>query len=744
MTTAKDFFNVNNPNPSSFKRIIGPNEFIYENGKIISKQINRKVQYIKPISKSLYRKKLFITLDVKTKNINGLFQLVAISIYDGFKPYSFLISDYNSGKEGELEMVKDTFNILKSRKYNYQRIFIHNTSNFDFILLLNYLAIIGTLKPLMRDGVIYNIRLEMVGNKGNRYVLNLRDYLLFLPASLEKLGKSFKIENPKTIFPLKALNDYPLDYKGIIPPKNSFKNITDEEYKKYIKNHPGIWELKKELKKYCENNVIALHQIINKFSLEIFNLFRVDITKYYSLSSVAFAIYRSNFLFENKIPKITGKMYQDIYKSYKRGLVEIFIPEGENLYLVDVNYEYPEIICLDMPGGKVKYFEGDLDLNEPKNFGFFQAEIIANENLTMPVLPVKYKNSTFCPIGQWTDWYFSEELKEAQNKYGYKIKVLKGYIFERVKIFTNYVNFLYSIKEKTDKDDPKYSIIKFILNMLYGKFGMKPDKDKTIIQSSIEAENLYSNPDILIKDVIDIGNGNEILRTIEKKKLVDEYDLFSSNIYIAIFSAVVSYGRIKINELKHLEGIKVLYSDTNSLVINKPLPQKFMGTKLGQLKLVDFIKIGYFISPNLIGYLNGKFENIVKNKRFKGDLFFYELYFLLYRNTIIKKEHDKLFKNLADGNIIIKNEIFFLSTTYNKRQLIYNSANKLVGTKPYYYYNGYILNDPIDYILNISPSKNKLITFNENIIVRTGEDCLINNGKSEDKIKNIIKGKKKV
>ena len=45
----------------------------------------------------------------------------------------------------------------------------------------------------------------------------------------------------------------------------------------------------------------------------------------------------------------------------------------------------------------------------------------------MPVLPVKYKNSTICPIGKWTDWYFSEELKEAQNKYGYKITVLKGY-----------------------------------------------------------------------------------------------------------------------------------------------------------------------------------------------------------------------------------------------------------------------------------------------------------------------------
>jgi hypothetical protein len=75
---------------------------------------------------------------------------------------------------------------------------------------------------------------------------------------------------------------------------------------------------------------------------------------------------------------------------------------------------------------------------------------------------------------------------------------LKGYIFERVKIFSYYVNLLYTIKEKLIKKI--LNIIKFILNILYGRFGMKPDKDKTLIVSSIEAENLYLNPDIFIND----------------------------------------------------------------------------------------------------------------------------------------------------------------------------------------------------------------------------------------------------
>jgi len=96
-------------------------------------------------------------------------------------------------------------------------------------------------------------------------------------------------------------------------------------------------------------------------------------------------------------------------------------------------------------------------------------------------------------------------------------------------------------------------------------------------------------------------------------------------------------------------------------------------------------------------------------------LFFYELNFLLYRNTTIKKEHEKWIRNWPEGNIFINNEVFSLIQTSNKRQFIYDSSNKIVvvlrTTKPYYFYNGYILNDSIGYILNItSPNfKDKLL-----------------------------------
>ena len=622
----------------TFKRILQNNEFNYVNGIMTTKKVERKVQYLKPISKNLYRSDLFLTLDIETKTVRGQLQPICISIYDGFIVRSFFIKDFKS----EIDMFSAAFDSIKARKYNYQKIYIHNLSYFDGVFLLKNLSEIGKIKPLMRNGQIYNIRLELLGDRNQKYVFYLRDSLLILPHSLDKLAKSFNVSNKKVIFPIFSVNNYPLDYIGDVPEIKNFKNQSD--YFNYKLKFKGNWDLKKELINYCENDTIALHQVMQYFSKEVFKLFRVDITKYMTLSSISFAIFRSNFLKEWNIPKINGQMFEDIYKSYKGGLVDMYKPEGSNLFLHDVNSEYPEAMCRDLPGGKVSYVEGPLDLNDEQNFGFFKADIISNPKLNMPVLPVKYNNTTLTPLGSWTDWYFSEELKEAQNKYGYKIKIVKGYVFERVKIFPEFVNFLYSIKEKTSKYDPFYLIIKLLLNMLYGRFGMKPEKEENIIVKNKEAEEYYKNQDIIINDIMDLGNGKELLKFIQKSHYI-ENDFLNPNISIAIASAVVAYGRIKINTLKHLDNIQVYYSDTDSLVVNKQLPEQYIGTKLGQLKVEDKIRWGYFLAPKVYGFVDNNNKFTVKIKGLKTPFSFFELNQLLYKNTSLIKYQEKWYRN---------------------------------------------------------------------------------------------------
>ena len=127
-------------------------------------------------------------------------------------------------------------------------IYAHNFSGFDGIFLLRHLLNYdgGEIKPLIKEGKIYNIKLSFYNKVGNtNYVIYIRDSLLILPQSLYKLGLYFKVNTLKTVFPIHSLNDLSLNYKGSIPDKKYFKN--ESEYQDYISNHKGIWNLKKEL-----------------------------------------------------------------------------------------------------------------------------------------------------------------------------------------------------------------------------------------------------------------------------------------------------------------------------------------------------------------------------------------------------------------------------------------------------------------------------------------------------------------
>ena len=73
-----------------------------------------------------------------------------------------------------------------------------------------------------------------------------------------------------------------------------FDKITEDQYNAYRKNK-FIFDLEVETKYYCELDCIILYKVIEIFSKYIFNLFKLDIFKYPTLPSLAFAIFRSNF-----------------------------------------------------------------------------------------------------------------------------------------------------------------------------------------------------------------------------------------------------------------------------------------------------------------------------------------------------------------------------------------------------------------------------------------------------------------
>jgi DNA polymerase type B, organellar and viral len=82
---------------------------------------------------------------------------------------------------------------------------------------------------------------------------------------------------------------------------------------------------------------------------------------------------------------------------------------------------------------------------------------------------------------------FSEEIYNAM-KYGYKFEILRGYIFEKDFIFSDYIKDLYSIKENHNK--ALYLISKLLLNSLYGRFGMNYDQ-------IFESQEILNNEELI-------------------------------------------------------------------------------------------------------------------------------------------------------------------------------------------------------------------------------------------------------
>jgi hypothetical protein len=134
--------------------------------------------------------------------------------------------------------------------------------------------------------------------------------------------------------------------------------------------------------------------------------------KYPTLSSLAFAIFRSKFLKDDEIPIIQGELYQILKNSFTGGSVDVYKPrpeENEKVFRYDVNSLYPFVMKeKNMPIGNPIYFNGDilyvydyLGLERP--FGFFEVEIKAPDNMKIPLLQTKIQTKsgfrTIAPLG---------------------------------------------------------------------------------------------------------------------------------------------------------------------------------------------------------------------------------------------------------------------------------------------------------------------------------------------------------
>lgn len=342
-----------------------------------------------------------------------------------------------------------------------------------------------------------------------------------------------------------------------------------------------------------------------------------------------------------------------------------------------------------MPVGEPKYSKIK-DLNEI--FGFVHVKVISS-NLDKPVLPVRIfqngEEKLIFPNGEWSGWYFSEEVKLAKE-YGYQIEVLESYIFDKgFNVFDDYINKMAFVKNNSEGGMRETH--KLLLNTLYGRMGMKNYNEKVEIVSTEKAQEIFLSNSVI--DNFKLEYNKEYIRYntlpdsllceqtgCDYNKLIVErseknIDSISST---AIASATASWARI----LMYPFIENSFYSDTDSIVINYKLNNSLLGKDLGLFKMeYENINEALFPAPKLYYLQLQNGEIISKRKGFSTPLTKMDYKNLLIDGSSIQIEDYRWKKNFNNSTLNVTNHGMNILSGYDKRTKLY-SKGEWVSTSP--------------------------------------------------------------
>lgn len=703
---------------SVFKREIGKSIHYIKNGEII---VSEKLLNAKPFKtinaeKQLTHSNTIMTMDIETNLVDN-------------KQTPYLICGYSEDnyihsftKDLSLNSVKSMFKDFITKliaNKNIKIVYAHNLAGFDGILLLKHLINYtgANVEPLIFNGKLISIKFILKSGKSKRTIV-FKDSLLFLPMSLRKLCTYFKVDQIKTYFPF-LLTD--INYSGPVPGFDLWSGITIEDYNSLsAKYQDKVWNFKEEALKYCKIDCKALFDILNIFNNLIFEHFSINIhnSTILTLPALAMRIFKTHFLAPDTIYQLLGKVEADIRQAYTGGAVDVYIPtngvrfnawnavseeDRSDLYYYDVNSLYPFIMSESaMPIGKPIAFEGNILDIMPDAYGYFYCKITSPAILNEPILQRKIKTSdgirTIAGLGTWEGWVYSEEMNNAINL-GYEFEVIRGYRFTKGHIFFDFVTKMYDLRTEFAKDHPMNLIAKLLMNSLYGKFGMKAQKSVIEMFDTNNDAQKQSVQDIIdsvgesITDYIQLDNHLVLIRNNIANYTYDESkDLYHGlDVNIAIAAAVTAGGRLWMAQFKNNPNYNLYYSDTDSIIIDKPLPEDKIGNNLGQVKLECTIEKAVFLAPKVYGLITKDGKEIIKvkgvTKNVCDSIHFNDLQDLLYKDSRKDLTQRKWFKSIFDGTISVLDVAYQLKVTNNKRmpQYMFYAEPVFSGTVPFNY-----------------------------------------------------------
>ena len=597
-----------------------------------------------------------------------------------------LLNHERFDREERLRILQNFFLKFISQKYHKFTLYAHNFSTFDGILVLESLVYLCEengfkLEPIIKENKIISIKIRFGLTSQGRYLyyVKFHDSLLILLTSLDKLAKSF-------------LRDQPLIQK-ISHPQLLDCLLYENKRKAY-----GELKFLSELKLYCERDSFCLAYIISIFGNITYDLYKINIHKYPTASSLSMAIYLIHYLkHEDLIPLISGEIYRDIAKAYHGGHTDVYrLYSNEKVHSYDFTSMYPtQMFNHLMPVGKITKFIGNplltgetLESLKDK-LAFIKCSVYVDKSIKRPVyqtlININGELRSVCTTGTFLNqMVFVPELMKYQELTNGLIRIIPesiqmGYLFESKIIFKEFIDQLFKMKQSVPKDHPLYQISKLNMNSLYGRMGLRQELTEYTFMNALEIEKYSLNKDVTIQDIIEFDK--DLKSLVITLKDSDQITLKSS---VPIAAAVTSYARMYMAPLLLDNNLSILYTDTDSAkshdkIVELEKYQHLNHNGLGGLKYEETMEESIFLTPKVYGGLTKDCEAKIKVKGFKNKIEFELLKNILLNKKSIKLNQDKWFKDFIKEEIRIKEQEYTLALNENKRRV---DMDKLI-TYPY-------------------------------------------------------------
>ena len=178
------------------------------------------------------------------------------------------------------------------------------------------------------------------------------------------------------------------------------------------------------------------------------------------------------------------------------------------------------------------------------------------------------------------------------------------------------------------------NLAKLLMNSLYGKFGMNPIQydiqivANTELQAFVEANKSFEvlregAKATLVRRKLNTHNMNPSLALRELLSPTSPKDTIkvemSSRSNVAIAAAITAYSRIALAQHMNDPNNPVFYHDTDSVIVQHPLPASAVGVELGQMKLEYTIKDGIFAGPKLYSIITEEGKAVIKAKGYGSE-----------------------------------------------------------------------------------------------------------------------------